>query len=251
MESRCQSFIVENIEKELHIINNSIRINFHENVIKSNITEFVVDYLALYRSVLCGSKTSSQLTISYYAKCHEVNCKKLLHMNIDEPCKDDILQVLNFYSNSVFNVAQSQTEPITTSQGKNLKRKLVALHQVTLLYEVNETERGLLSIAGGTLCDMYKNSVGKRHFRLRLKRTRQCNINNACASFVHAIRMTKEEKADAPPALVCRDRGGLIVPKLCLLPYIRHVIHSVMQFATCEGIKLHGRHLLKVRTAIK
>ena len=44
------------------------------------------------------------------------------------------------------------------------------------------------------------------------------------------------EKTDAPVPLLCYNRGGLIVPKLCLLPYIRLVIDKAMQYATSEGI---------------
>ena len=58
--------------------------------------------------------------------------------------------------------------------------------------------------------------------------------------------MNGDENTNAPPSLLCCDRGGLVVPKLCLLPYIRLVIGKVMQYATSEGIKEHGCHVLKV-----
>jgi hypothetical protein len=161
-----------------------------------------------------------------------------------ETSENDIISVLNFYSNAVFNVSLSH-QSVRTEQ-KRSKRKIVS-NPVTLSNKVPKTERGLFIIAGGCLCLMYKKYIGKRHYRLQLKRLRRPKKNSNFVAIVCALRMTDVEKADAPAALLSRDRGGLIVPKLNLLPYIRQVIEGVMQFATSDGIKQHGHHLFKVR----
>lgn len=245
MDVLCKNYIDRNIGKELHIVCNEVRLTFHNSVKEIYILDFINEFIAIYRSVLSTSKSASQLTIRYYLQCHKVNCKKLTYLNIEDVLKNDVLQVLNFYCNAVFHVAQSQQESVS-AQGRH-KRKVATSKAITLLYTVPETERGLLSIAGGTLCDIFKKAVGKRHFRKLRHCKRHTQRNSSLhVALVNALRMTNDEKIHAPPSLLCRDRGGLIIPKLCLLPYIRQILDSVMQFATYDGIKLHGNRLLKV-----
>lgn len=247
MDEQCKKYIDDNVEKELHIINSKKRFEIFDST-KGDILSIVREYLAIYRSQISSCKTASELNIKYYASCHALNCKKVLTMASNEIAGNDILSVLSFYCNAVFNVSQSVHRPVSEDKSKRKPSllKTAARSLFTLSNNIPETERGLLSIAGGTLSDIYKSSMGKQHFRIRMKRYRQSNVNNAHSKIICALRMTSNEKANAPPSLLCRDRGGLVVPKMCLLPYIRLVITTVMQFATSDGIKQHGRHLLKV-----
>ena len=233
MDEKCKNYIECNIQREQHICDNEKRLEFYNNT-KNDILTAVHEYLAIYRSLISSCKTACQLNVSYYSKCHALNCEKVSNNKSHEMTENDILSVLSFYCNSVFNVAQSMQTPVNNNNKSTLKTSLKKKRSLinTLSDNIPETERGLLSVAGGTLADIYKKAIGKRHFRIKIKRHHQSIRNDKYRTIVCALKMNGDEKTNAPASLLCCDKGGLVVPKLCLLPYIRLVIGKVMQYAT-------------------
>jgi hypothetical protein len=59
--------------------------------------------------------------------------------------------------------------------------------------------------------------------------------------------MTAEEKEDAPPDLIIRDRtGGLFVPKSGFLPFLREATNLVRQFANPKAFGMYGKGMIQV-----
>ena len=119
-----------------------------------------------------------------------------------------ILSGLSFYCNSVFNVAQSMQTPANNNNKSKLKTSLKKKRSFinTPSNNIPETERGLLSVAVRTPADIYKKAIGKRHFRIEIKRHHQSIRNDKYRTIVCTLKMNGDEKQmHLPPYCVATE----------------------------------------------
>ncbi len=109
----------------------------------------------------------------------------------------------------------------------------------------DETERGLYTLSGGTLCQLLK--VQKK----RADNNKLTASQRASASALHTcalqVVMTQMEKAAClPKELLHRDRGRMVFPKQSFLRFVNMVIGNTCQYLTESAMQCYGKKLLKV-----
>jgi hypothetical protein len=236
MADECRDFLLKNIESELHIINNTSRLNVHKVISESGfLVVLVIQYLELYEQLIASQPSLCLLTISYYKKCLDLH--RSVEQNVAAECnKDDLYGVLNFYSNSVFKFAQCARMTLRTVTEEECVSK-----------EMEETSRGLFCLSGGCLAEIRNRITGKRRFCWRRKPiTTMTSTNRVLLDIITAIKMNDLDKVELPQSLKYRDRGQMFFAKSCFLPFIKNLNHIVLNHTTSKAVKTHGKNLLKV-----
>ena len=214
------------------------------NIVDSSLLSSILNiYVTIYKHLSSVAKSSSIFVSNYYQECgskrHSIRaqlCEQGAHFD-----DGDANEVLNFFSNAVFK--SCQTNFVSAASKKTETRK--SIKELGNICE--ETDRGLFCISGGALGEMFNKARGKRKFKSQ--HIVPTNIaNQRHLDIIKRMQMTfDEKKSQLPVSLSCRDRGGLIVPKACFLPFIRKLFISIMEFSTTTALRTHKGKLIKVR----
>jgi hypothetical protein len=184
--------------------------------------------------------SAALLTFTYISKCSILNSEIISNISLAnhlaDTDKDDVNALLNYYISACLACAKSKN----VEQLPSAETSAPAVSS-----SVDETERGLFCISGGTLCDIGKlNKKRMLNAKCTPTQRQRAKLVYLC---VQKISMSVTDKAnDLPVALKDRDRGAMVFPKKVLLPYVTAVNKATMHFLSEEALQKYGKNLLKV-----
>jgi hypothetical protein len=241
--------IEKNIEKELYIAKSESMLSLHNFLLKHCLLDTILlRFITILKDRQRNCSTGAQFTFNFYTQC--ALAKESVAIVISRQAaessfallSDDFNSLLNFYAHATLECGLS-TRALTPLDVTPVK---FADRDTNVGVGVNEDERALYCLGGGTLCDIIKVN------KLRCMNKRKLADGQVARSrnMMHAannLAMTPAEKiAHLPLDLQVRDRGHMTFPKPSFLPYIAKVISSTKNYLSETALETYGCHLLQV-----
>jgi hypothetical protein len=194
------------------------------------------------------AKESASLTFQYFVTCCNVNTNLFSIIRsscatLVECADNDLIVLCNFYASVTLRIISNGIH----DNGNHAPLAVLSVHRNGLIHcDGKECDRSLICLGGGTLAEIIK--VNKRRIILRTISSEQRRQSRFLFVIAKAMCMNSTEKQALPIDLANRDNGGMYFPKKEFFSFIQRVNNSTVMYASTDGVKRHGKNLIKVIT---